>query len=307
MIHVYIRGRLGNQLFQYAFVRMLQHYNPEQHAVYHFEEVYSAGSKEQDFINALEAFNVVDVNEKNENPHLSFFQKVLLKLYWPKYPHKASIDVRTKYQMCWIKWMNLFGLYYLDLGYYPFNKKIKGDVIVSGNFESERYFKEIKEQILQEITPKKSISDKNMWLLEKMHSCNSVSLSIRRGDFVDNPDVGKLHNVCTKSYYQRAVDYMKQHVDNPVLFIFSNDMEWVKKNIHFNLETFYESGTDPSWETLELMSNCKHFIISNSSYNWWAQYKGTCPNKIVVAPERWFNNPFVPDIFLDTWVRLPVE
>ena len=307
MIHVYIRGRLGNQLFQYAFVRMLQHYNPHQRAVYHFDEVYGAGPKDQDFINALGKFNTIGVNETSESPHLSIIQRIILRLYFLKYPHKATIDKRTKYQMKWIKLMDFLGLFYLDHGYYPFKKKLYGDIIISGNFESERYFKDIKEDLLKEITPKGQVSDSNICFLKKIQACNSISLSIRRGDFVDDPNVNNLHNVCTKVYYKRAVEYMQNHVHNPVLFVFSNDIEWVKQNINFPIETYYENGSSPSWEILELMSNCKHFIISNSTFNWWAQYRGNYKDKIVIAPERWFNNPLIPDIYMDNWIRLAVD
>lgn len=307
MIHVYIRGRLGNQLFQYAFVRALQKHNPLQKVCYHFDEVYNSGTAKDDFINALKDFNVVDVNEENILPNLTIIQRVILKLYWLRYPHTAPVHIRTKYQMAWAKWLNKFNLIYLDLGYYPFRKKMNGDVIVSGNFESEQYFQEIKETVCKELIPKYPISKKNLVLLSRMRETNSISLSIRRGDFVDNVDVGKLHQVCTINYYMHAWEYMRNHVKDPVLFIFSNDIEWVKKNLNFGVETHYESGNDPSWEVLELMSNCKHFIISNSSFNWWAQYKSKNPAKIVVAPQRWWNSPLVPDIFMDNWILIPVD
>ncbi len=307
MIHVYIRGRLGNQLFQYAFVRMLQHQNPEQRVVYHFDEVYTAGNQSEDFINALSFFNTIDVKESNEKPQLSFLQKLLLKLYFFRYPHKESIEARNYYQKKWLKIMNHYGLYYLDLGYFPFSKVCVGDIIVSGNFENEKYFIEIKEQILKELTPKFSLSDDSALMINIMHSCNSVCLSIRRGDFIDNPIEGNVHNVCTRKYYEDAVAYIKQHVDNPVLFIFSNDIEWVKDNIVFDIETYYEKGSHPSWEILETMSNCKHFIISNSTFHWWAQYKSTYKEKIVIAPERWFNSAYKHDIYMDNWIKIATK
>lgn len=307
MIHVYMRGRLGNQLFQYAFVRSLQHYNPDQKVCYHFDDVYSAGSPKSDFINALKYFNTIDVEESDDVPNLSFSQKILLRAYWFRFPHSAPIHIRTRYQKKWVNLLDKYNLKYLDIGFYLFRNKLKGDVIVSGNFESELYFKEIKEQILREIMPKFPVSEKNLPLLEKMRSTNSVLMSIRRGDFIDNPHVHNLHAVCTKLYYERALDYMKSHIENPVLFIFSNDIEWVKCNLHFDVETYYESGHDSSWEVLELMSNCKHFIISNSTFNWWAQYKSRNKDKIVVAPNRWWNSPLVPDIFMDDWILMPVD
>ena len=96
MIHAYIRGRLGNQLFQYAFIRLLQHYNPGVKAIYHFDEVYSAGTKEQDFINALEGFKTVGVNEESISPKLNLIQRIALRLYFSRFPHSAPIYVRTK-------------------------------------------------------------------------------------------------------------------------------------------------------------------------------------------------------------------
>lgn len=307
MIHAYIRGRLGNQLFQYAYIRTLQKYNPRQNVCYHFDEVYSAGEINDDFKNALKDFNVVDVNEGNNTPNLTFMQKVLLKLYWFKYPHKATIDIRNKYQMKWVKWLDYFNLKYLDLGYYSFKKEVNGDAIISGNFESEKYFYEIRDQLLNEITPKEEISLKNMPLLKRMKETNSVSLSIRRGDFVNDKDVKELHDVCTKEYYLKAWNYIQNNIKDPVLFIFSNDIEWVKKHLDFGVETHYESGNDPSWEVLELMSNCKHFIMANSTFNWWAQYKCKNPEKIVIAPQKWWNNPLIPDIFMSNWKLVSVD
>lgn len=308
MIHAYIRGRLGNQLFQYAFVRMLQYHNPDVPVCYHFDEVYSAGSAEQDFINALANFKTIDVGEGKDLPNLGFWQKILMKLYWMRYPHEAAIHIRNRYQMKWVGLLSKFGLYYLDLGYYKFPKVLpKGDVIISGNFESEEYFGEVKDMILNEIVPRYPISEKNEALLNLMRTTNSVSLSIRRGDFTDDTNISKLHNVCTPLYYQRAIEYIKQHVENPVLFIFSNDVEWCRNNLDFGLETHYESGNDPSWEILELMSYCKHNIMANSSFNWWAQYKNKNQDKIVVAPSRWWNSPFRPSIFLKNWVLIDPE
>lgn len=308
MLHAYIRGRLGNQLFQYAFVRMLQYHNPGVGVCYHFDEVYSAGTPEQDFVNSLKHYHVVDVREGKEQPRLSFIQKLLMKLYWLPYPHTAPVHIINRYQMKWVGLLSRFGLYYLDLGYYHFPKKLpKGDVIVSGNFESEEYFYEIKEQILDEVKPLKPISAHNQALLKLMQETNSVSLSIRRGDFVEDAKISGQFNVCTPKYYQRAVEYIKQHVENPVLFIFSNDVEWCKQHLDFGLETHYESGKDPSWEAMELMSHCRHNIMANSSYNWWAQYKSPYQDKVVVAPARWWNSPFRPAIFQEHWHLIEVD
>lgn len=308
MIHVYIHGgRLGNQLFQYAFIRHLQKHNPKQKVCYHFDEVYQAGSPEEGFTNTLKDFKVKNVEENNINPNLSLLQRILLNIYWKFFPHNAEEYKRNIFQKKWVKLMDTFNLKYLDVGYYKFKDKVKGDVIVSGCFESEKYFADIKTEILEEIKPLKPISEKNKFMLERMHNTNSVLLSVRRGDFINDTRFSQMHAVCTKQYYERAWEYIKKHVENPVLFIFSNDIEWAKQNLKFGVETHYENGNDPAWETLELMSNCKHFIISNSTFNWWAQYKSTNNNKIVCAPARWWNSPLKPDLFLDNWTLIPVD
>ncbi|WP_143865667.1 MULTISPECIES: alpha-1,2-fucosyltransferase [Bacteroides] len=308
MIHVYIRGgRLGNQLFQYAYIRHLQKHNPEQKVCYHFDEVYQAGSSEDDFVNALKFFKVKDVEESGTNPKLSLIQKILLRIYWRFFPHRDNEYERNIFQKRWVRLMDVFNLKYLDVGYHKFRDKVEGDVIVSGCFESEKYFADIKNEILEEIKPLRGISEKNQLMLERMRNTNSVLLSVRRGDFVYDTKFSSMHAVCTPKYYERAWEYMKAHVENPVLFIFSNDIEWVKQNLDFGVETHYESGNDPSWEALELMSNCKHFIISNSTFNWWAQYKSTNNEKIVCAPARWWNGPLKPDLFLDNWALISVD
>ncbi len=307
MIHVYIRGRLGNQLFQYAFVRMLQKYNPEVKVCYHFDDVYSQGGINEGWENSLKYFNTVDVEERNNKSSLSLIQRIILWFYWRKYPHKASIEDKHIYQIKWVKLLNRVGLYYLDLGYFPFFKVLKSDVIVSGNFECDKYFSEIKEDLIREIIPKMPILETNKSLLHMINKTNSVCISIRRGDFVDNSDFSTLLNVCTKKYFEKAIKKMKELVSNAKFFFFSDDINWVKDNISIEGECYYENGADPVWEKLRLMYSCKHFIISNSTFSWWAQYLGRFSDKIVIAPSRWYNSDYIPDIIQSNWIKIDVD
>lgn len=308
MIYVYMRGRLGNQLFQYAFARVLQKYNPEQQICYLFNDVYSQGEIKDGWENSLKYFNTVDVVEsENSKIKLGIIAKLIMKLYWKNYPHTQSIEDKHRYQMKWIKYMEKVGLYYLDLGYYPFPKKCKKNIIVSGNFESEKYFSEIKEQLMQEITPRTALKGKNLELMNLILEKNSVCISVRRGDFVDDSDNSKLLNVCTKHYFVNAINRVKELVEYPVLFFFSDDIAWAKENLKFDVESYFEDGTDPVWEKLRLMYSCKHFIISNSTFSWWAQYLGKNPEKIVIAPSKWYNSEYVPDIIQREWEFVEVD
>lgn len=303
MIHIFIRGRLGNQLFQYAFVRNIQNINPKHEVVYHFNDVYSQGTVEDGWENSLKYFKTIDVNEAETSCSLSWVQKVILHLYWWKYPHNESIDIKNTYQMKWVKILSHFGLFYLDLGFYPFKTESR-NIIISGNFECEKYFSSIKPSLLEEISPLQPPLPHNRELLSKIKDSQSVCISVRRGDFVDNPNFSALHNICTKAYFLNAIKKVTDLVQNPVFFIFSDDIEWAKSNIPIDYPCYFERGTDPVWEKLRLMYSCRHFIISNSTFSWWAQYLSRNEDKIVIAPKRWYNNPFKSALYDDKWILI---
>ncbi len=163
---------------------------------------------------------------------------------------------------------------------------------MSGYFEDPIYFDEIREILLAEFTPKKDLLQKNREMMCNIQQTNSICLSVRRGDFESNAEVKKLQSVCDRKYFEEAIQVIKNNVKNPVFFMFSDDIEWVKNNIYTGCVTYYEDGTDPVWEKLRLMSACKHFVVSNSTFSWWTQYLSKSENKIVVSPSRWFNNDY---------------
>lgn len=89
------------------------------------------------------------------------------------------------------------------------------------------------------------------------------------------------------------------------LYLFSDEIEWVKQNYDFGINCYYESGNDSVDEKLRLMSSCKHFILSNSTFSWWAQYLATSDNKIVISPDHWFNMPgYKHQLIDDSWILL---
>ena len=97
---------------------------------------------------------------------------------------------------------------------------------------------------------------------------------------------------------------MNKKTKNPVYIIFSDDIEWCRENIKFSENIYYEDGTDPVWEKLRLMYSCKHFIISNSTFSWWAQYLSRNNDKIVIAPARWHNSGYTNDIYDENWLLI---
>lgn len=177
---------------------------------------------------------------------------------------------------------------------------------MSGCFEDPIYFDDIRGILLSELAPKHPLLEKNRKMMQNIQKTDSVCLSVRRGDFESNADVKKLQSVCDRQYFENAIEAIKKNIENPVFFMFSDDIEWVKNNIHTKCVTYYEDGTDPVWEKLRLMSACKHFIVSNSTFSWWTQYLSVNENKVVVSPNRWFNNDYVSPLIGKDWIKISV-
>ena len=183
----------------------------------------------------------------------------------------------------------------------PQNKR----VFTYGSFEKYDYFKAIESILKREFTPIHPCRKENQSLYDVICNSNSVCLAVRRGDFMTGSN-RKTFYVCDLEYFKRAVDYMQKHVENPVFIVFSNDIAWVKNNLKIEGDVFYESGNDPVWETFRLMYSCKHFIISNSTLHWWAQWRSENADKIVVAPNRWYNaKGWENHLLQDNFVRIP--
>lgn len=179
-------------------------------------------------------------------------------------------------------------------------------VYLDGYWQSYRYFQPIDALIRQEFTVQIPLNDIGQGVLSRIGNCGSpVCIHVRRGDFVHNPQ----HCTCDPEYFQKAVHRVENRVRNPQYFIFSDDPVWCKKN--FPSEEQYHvvdpacAGEKASGH-FQLMCHCKHFIISNSSFGWWAAYLGGRDDKLVIAPKQWFADAerSANDLIPHTWSRL---
>jgi hypothetical protein len=172
---------------------------------------------------------------------------------------------------------------------------------------SESFFVNISETLKRELKFKTPPSLKNLKFLSELKINNSVCVHIRRGDYTNNQWESKLL-VCEFDYYENAMNYISIKESNPVFYIFSNsndDINWIKQNYKFSFLVKYVELNNPDYEELRLMTHCNHFILSNSSFSWWASYLADNPNKIVIAPEKWNNGQWnMKDIYLDSWILL---
>ena len=303
MIFLRIMGNAGNQFFQYAFARVLQEkYGGE--LVINYEEVVYDKSSWSGSDNLLKEFNVVPyeyVLSDDKNPH-RFLSKLISKAECKL--KLEAYTVRT-YRFCLFiaKHLERFGIYYFSAAFYPFRFPRQKDIYLKGYFESPRYFSEIDSKICEELRPKQDVLEHNTEIYRKICTSNSVCISIKRMD-VDNEEISDIYSYDI-NYFYHAVDYVKSNVDNPVWFVFSDNIEWCKENFHIDGEVFYETEGNPIWEKVRLMSSCKHFIIHNSTFSWWVQHLSQNKDKIVITPVRWMIRDDQPiDIYEESFVYM---
>lgn len=304
MIYVKMIGRLGNQLFYYAVARAIQIKNPQygEIAIIPDDRVYDGWGGVQ-----LVDFNV-NVKQIVNKPSLSLSQVLLEKSF--KVFRKTMSLFNDKFfeaiTCAWQPKLNLSGIYCatgscnMELLY---NTKQK-NIYISGVWENPYYFNEIRGLLLNEIRPNKPIMDHNRKLYNFIQSTTSVCISIRKGDFLKAGN--EKFNICTEKYYYKATSILREKIGNYSLIVFSDDIEWCRQNLSFDMDVSYEnnSGMDPVWEKIRLMSACKHFILSNSSFSWWAQYLGQFRDKVVIAPRPWRKNEYCDCLYDERFILL---
>ncbi len=312
MLNKIVQGRLGNQMFQYATMRAIQEqYYRDEKINFDFSNVRKLGRKEDGFDNQLNAFSLnYDKIEFDKKIRISLIQKAIFLGYFISYKiirifsNKSNYENnKEKFERKLQKIYNKNGLYLYTYGYYDFMKSNNKNKLFVGYYESPRYFDCIKEKIIKEFTPKNERLKKNEKLYNIIGKTNSVCISIRRGDFLSKEHKEDCF-VCDNQYFKNAIKEIEKHIENPKYIVFSDDIEWVKENMKFIKNCEYEDGTDPVWEKLRLMYSCKHFIISNSTFSWWAQYLSRNDNKVVIAPKRWRNNNYKNDIYEKNWILI---
>lgn len=312
MINGLILGRLGNQMFQYATLRAMQekYYNNEMINM-NFKIVRKLGLKEDGFDNQLEMFKLkkdkicFDQEVKMSIRQRMFYYAYLffLKLIRVFSENKKNEINRNKFERKIQEKYNNLGLFLYSYGFYDFKKSKEKEKIFKGYFESAKFFNDIRNELLEEFEPINDKLPKNKELYDSIENNNSVCISIRRGDFLIKKHKDDCF-VCDNTYFENAMKEIKARVKNPQFIVFSDDIEWCKKNMFFDKGTLFEDGDDPVWEKLRLMYSCKHFIISNSTFSWWSQYLSRNENKIVVAPSRWRNKSYIIDIYEKDWILI---
>jgi hypothetical protein len=191
----------------------------------------------------------------------------------------------------------------------PFVLKLPDQVLLEGCFVSYKYFEHCRGVICEDFSFRHAPDAANKAMLEQTAAVDSVSLHVRRGDFVANKIVAERFGLCSLDYYQRAVDYVVQRVKSPHFFIFSDDLQWARDNLKTGFATEYVTHNlgQQDHEDLRLMAACKHNIIANSTFSWWGAWLNPNVDKIVIAPTPAFDKLGTrdDDLYPPSWVRLP--
>jgi hypothetical protein len=280
---VKIIGGLGNQMFQYAFYKSLE-------KRFHTVKADISEFKNYSLHNGFELEKIFDVQLQ----YSSTFENLILG---------NSNNIAGK---IWKK-VGLFAkFYYYEKnvgGFDTFVFKNKKSTYYWGYWQNEQYFCDVTEQIKNDFIFKNSLNKQNLQIKEMIENSNSVSIHVRRGDYLNNTGYECLHN----NYYLDAMKYLQSKLKGISYYIFSDDIGWCRDN--FILDNSYyidwNKGSD-SYIDLQLMSLCKHNIIANSSFSWWAAWLNSNPDKIIIAPIKWFSTKKYDskNIIPDRWVRI---
>lgn len=184
---------------------------------------------------------------------------------------------------------------------------IKNNTMIMGSWQSEKFFRDFSTEIRKELAFKEPLRNIHNDIISLINNTNSISLHIRRGDYISHEKYNKLIGPCSIQYYEKAINIASSKVNDPHFFVFSDDLEWVKENLRIDFPHNYISSNQGkySYEDMYLMSLCKHNIISNSSFSWWGAWLNNNPEKIVIAPNPWMDGDLnSKDVVPETWIKI---
>jgi hypothetical protein len=285
---VKFKGGLGNQLFQYAFMKKLEQITGEKVKadLSYYSKITNDETRKPRILN----FNVnIEIVPEWELQDILFFKKGK--------PHSLS------YKFLVLLEIILNRKYYFDKNTkYVDPEKIVKYTYYDGYWQSYRYLEGIEEILRKEITLKRMSTAAIRWI-DKLKNENSVFIGIRLGDYLDRKNI-KIFGKLEPNYYLKAVEIIKSHVTNPLFIVFSNDIESAREYINLRNVVFFDDKEVSTEEELIIRSQCKHAIIPNSTYNWWGAWLIQNKDKIVIAPKNWFVDKRKLEIIPPTWLAI---
>jgi len=201
-----------------------------------------------------------------------------------------------------------FDLDIFNLKYQRCDVAPDGGHVLEGWFQSLEDFDNVIDEVKEQFTFANSFSEK----IQHQHDCiinsksHTVSIHVRRGDFINNPTAFVHNEHMGSAYYRKAMDVMEDKYDHLTYYVFSEDLEWCRENIKNVKHPVVLVGDDFAGDRdtghFYLMQACENHIIANSTYSWWAAFLGN--SKVTVGPKKWFTNESESETMLDNWIKL---
>jgi hypothetical protein len=296
MIFIYIQGGIGNQMFQFALASILA--DKYKCKLYLDTSYYQSNSNKNNiFIRTFE-LNIFNNNYNIAKKQQIYFLKsnVLIN----KIKNIFGYRILNRYKETSIKFSNKIFNYKLPL-------------YIEGYFQSYKYL-HYNEALINELYQFNTnlLTKEYKDILNSYKFLTTISVHIRRGDYVLIKDINNIHGFIGLDYYEKAIKYFIDSLQFNYQFIFfSDDIEWVKNNFSSinNNMTFVDFNDDKnSWMDMCLMTKCDHNIIANSSFSWWGAWLNKNPSKIVISPLKWYNNDEKNhdsiDLIPKSWIRI---
>ena len=278
MIRIILRGRTGNNMFQYALGRALA----EKHGV------------------PL----VLDASWFNREgwAEVSHFLKLPIKAKVVRRFSLASRALRNygKRHLWEFRGVPTLKEPGDDQSFNPLIANAPADCMLSGFFQTPLYFESIAGELREELgglIQKGANVDVVSPLASGICSPCSVAVHVRRGDYLHHPAFA----VCDTDYYRKSMESMRTRVSNPRFFVFSDDPGWCRTEFQDADTEVVDTGSTNPLHDMHLMSLASHHIIANSSYSWWAAWLGDKPDQQVIMPERWFAHGIIAPLSEKKW------
>ena len=292
MIIVKISGGLGNQLFQFSFGKFLS-------KKLHTKVLYDIQTNK-----VLNDFTPRLLNLSFFNIHLDFATKKDIRKM-----KRFSRGIWERIERIIIlKFPFLNKTYFVESSNHQMisNKYIKDNCYYEGYWQTYNYLLLNDIELRKDISLKNSLSKEKIELAKDIVNSESVSIHIRRGDYITIKKNNDKYNICSMDYYLRAIVYLEKLYKNKLRFyVFSDDIDWAKSN--FKDEKFNVMQGNQPGEDIYFMSLCKHNIIANSTFSWWGAWLNSNKNRIVITPKNWYKeytNDSTIEFIPSDWVQL---
>lgn len=293
MIVLQVRGGLGNQMFQYAAIRSYALQNNIK-KVCLYTECFENDVLRDFSLDNLQLSDEIDIVEKSFwlNTYRKVWRRIKMLL---KCQEGNASDTLKLFRFGFFEYLK-------NSEYLAIPSKKLPLMYFSSVFMDTKYWGQYAELIKKELRVKTLPTKENeAWIQAIQQEKDSVCVHIRRGDYVNNAK----YMVCDNKYYEKAVQECRERLDNPKFFVFSEDIEYAK-TLNLGEQVFYVDLNNPDYEELRLMYQCRNFIISNSTFSWWAQCLAEERN-LVISPSKWKNDEVSPSPLIEEdWILMDV-